>query len=182
MSLKARRPSGLLLPPFLFALAAAALLLMMLPARAAQPLVLEDFFKGRTVAEGVFESRIAGVRREFKVYLEGKWNPKTFTLRLREDFVYADGEKDTKTWFFQKVGDRRYIGTRSDVLAPTHVTPDGDSLVFSYAAEVPLEDGSIALRFNDRLTPVDARTVRNTADVVKYGITVGTVDLTFTRP
>lgn len=177
-----RRPSGLLLPPFLFALAAAALLLLLVPARAAQPLVLEEFFRGRTVAEGVFESRIAGVRREFKVYLDGTWDPKTFTLRLREDFVYADGEKDTKVWFFQKVGDRRYIGTRSDVLAPTHVTPEGDSLVFTYAAEVPVGEGSIALRFLDTLTPVDKKTVRNTAKVVKYGITLGTVDLTFKRP
>ncbi|NBN62905.1 DUF3833 family protein [Microvirga tunisiensis] len=177
-----RRPSGLMLPPFLFALAAALILLLVAPVRAAQPLVLEEFFRGRTVAEGVFESRIAGVRREFKVYLHGTWDPKTFTLRLREDFVYADGEKDTKVWFFQKVGDRRYIGTRSDVLAPTHVTPEGNSLVFSYAAEVPVGDDTIALRFNDTLTPIDARTVRNTANVVKYGITVGTVELIFTRP
>ncbi|MCV0429275.1 MAG: DUF3833 domain-containing protein, partial [Roseibium sp.] len=54
-------------------------------------LSLENFFRGKTVGKGVFESRIAGVYRPFTVYLQGTWNSKTFTLRLREDFVYEDG-------------------------------------------------------------------------------------------
>ncbi|MTI43679.1 uncharacterized protein DUF3833 [Roseibium hamelinense] len=148
----------------------------------AKALVLEEFFKGKTVGKGVFESKIAGVNRPFTVYLTGTWNPKTFTLRLREDFVYDDGERDTKTWFFQKVAEDRYIGQRADVLGPAIVrTMDDGSLKFSYVAEVPLENGSILLRFNDTLTQIDRRTVKNTAKVVKGGFPVGTVDLTFTR-
>ncbi|WP_349360035.1 DUF3833 family protein [Stappia sp.] len=144
-------------------------------------LVLEEYFQGRTVGKGVFESGIAGVRREFTVVTHGTWNPKTFTLRLREDFAYDDGERDTKVWFFQKVAADRYIGTRSDVLNPVTIRAGGPSITFSYAAEVATGDGPVALRFFDTLTRVDARTVRNTADVMKYGIVVGTVDLTFRK-
>ncbi len=150
-------------------------------ASASQRLVLEDYFRGTTTAHGVFESRIAGVRREFTVKLTGTWDPRTFTLRLREDFVYDDGEKDTKVWFFQKVADDRYIGQRSDVLTPVNIGYQGDSIVFTYPVEVPLKNGSVALRFYDTLTQTGPRTVRNTATVMKYGITVGTVDLTFTK-
>ncbi|MEH0071940.1 DUF3833 family protein [Pannonibacter sp. Pt2-lr] len=150
-------------------------------ATASQRLVLEDYFRGATSARGVFESKIAGVRREFSVKLTGTWDPKTFTLRLREDFVYDDGEKDTKIWFFQKVAEDRYIGQRSDVLTPVNIGYQGDSLVFTYPVDVPLKDGSVALRFYDTLTQTGPRTVRNTATVMKYGITVGTVDLTFTK-
>jgi len=152
-----------------------------LPAHA-KPLVLEEFFKGRTVGKGVFESKIAGVNRPFTVYLNGRWDPKTFTLSLRENFVYEDGEKDTKTWFFQKVADGRYIGQRSDVIAPTNVRTTTDGAIrFSYIAEIETENGPLLLRFDDTLEQVDRRTVRNTAKVMKAGFTIGTVDLTFTK-
>ncbi len=152
------------------------------PAQAAKPLALEEFFRGKTVGKGVFESKLAGVYRPFTVYLTGTWNPKTRMFRLREDFVYDDGERDTKTWFFEKVGDGRYVGQRSDVIAPTLVETGADgALRFSYIADVPLENGSILLRFTDTLTQTDRRTVRNTADVTKGGFKVGTVDLTFKR-
>ena len=148
---------------------------------AAKPLLLEDFFLGKTIGKGVFESGIAGVRREFTVVTHGTWNPKTFTLRLREDFRYADGERDTKVWFFQKVSTNRYIGTRSDVLNPVPVRSNGSRITFDYVAEVETTDGPVALRFLDTLTQVDTRTVRNTADVMKFGLVIGTVDLTFTK-
>lgn len=66
------------------ALAAVLAFLLLLPVLAAgsahadgKPLVLEDYFRGRTVGEGVFESRIAGIRRPFTVVTHGTWNPKT---------------------------------------------------------------------------------------------------------
>lgn len=159
------------------------LVLGLSPATAtAKQLVLEEFFRGKTVGKGVFESKIAGVYRPFTVYLTGTWNARTFTLRLREDFVYEDGEKDTKTWFFQKVADGRYIGQRADVIAPTNVITDGNgALRFSYVAELETENGPLLLKFDDTLTQVDRRTVRNTARVLKAGFTIGTVDLTFTK-
>jgi len=159
----------------------AMMLLFAVPA-SAKSLVLEEFFRGKTVGKGVFESEIAGVYRPFTVTLTGTWNPKTFTLRLREDFVYEDGERDTKTWFFQKVAKDRYIGQRADVLGPANVrtAPDG-SLRFSYVARLETENGPLLLRFDDTLKQVDPRTVRNTAKVMKAGIPVGTVDLTFRK-
>ncbi|GAB4538930.1 MAG: DUF3833 domain-containing protein [Roseibium sp.] len=147
-----------------------------------RPLLLEEFFQGRTVGKGVFESRIAGVYRPFTVYLRGHWDPRRFTLRLREDFVYDDGERDSKTWFFQKVAADRYIGQRADVIAPANVRTDADgSLRFSYIAQLETESGPLLLRFDDTLTRVDAKTVRNTAKVMKAGIVIGTVDLTFRK-
>ncbi|WP_293724362.1 DUF3833 family protein [Stappia sp.] len=42
-------------------------------------------------------------------------------------------------------------------------------------------DGPVALRFFDTLRKIDSRTVRNTADVMKYGIAVGKVEVTFRK-
>lgn len=160
-----------------------ALMVLLLAAPAsAKPLVLEDFFRGKTFGKGVFESSIAGVYRPFTVTLTGSWDPKTFTLRLREDFVYEDGERDSKTWFFQKVADGRYIGQRADVLGPANVRTAADgSLQFSYIARLETDNGPLLFRFDDTLQQVDRRTVRNTARVMKAGIPVGKVDLTFRK-
>lgn len=158
------------------------LLVFTAPAALSNQLVLEEFFQGKTVGKGVFESKIAKVYRPFTVYLNGTWNARTFTLRLREDFVYEDGERDTKTWFFQKVADGRYIGQRADVIAPTNVRTDKDgALRFSYVAELETENGPLLLKFDDTLTRIDRRTVRNAARVIKAGFTIGTVELTFKK-
>ena len=162
---------------FVFAIAAAT----SIPAQA-KSLVLEEFFSGKTIGKGVFESKIAGVYRPFTVKLTGTWNKRTFTLRLREDFIYDDGERDTKTWFFQKVAEDRYIGQRADVLGLTNVrTDDNGALRFSYVASLETENGPLLLRFDDTLKQVDRNTVENTAKVMKAGITVGTVSLTFKK-
>lgn len=63
-------------------------------------LVLEEFFCGKIVGKGFFESKIVGVYWLFIVYLNGIWDFKIFILWLCEDFVYDDGEWDIKIWFF----------------------------------------------------------------------------------
>ena len=79
------------------------------------------------------------------------------------------------------MAENRYIGTRSDVLNPVTITTGGPSIRSDYPAELATDDGPVAVRFFDTLTRFDARTVRNTADVRKYGITVGIIDLIFRR-
>ena len=50
----------------------------------AQTFTFEDYFQGKTVAYGKF-SAINGVKRTFRVDLNGTWNGKT--LKLVEKFV-----------------------------------------------------------------------------------------------
>lgn len=165
----------------LFALG--SLLAVPLPAFAQpeKPLVLEEFFKGRTVGRGAFDSEIAGVHRPLTAYLTGTWNPKTFVFTLREDIRYEDGEREKAVWVFQKTGEGRYVGQRSGVKGLVQVTTTGGALHFSYVMDVPTGSGSTALRFADTLTRTGANTVRNTSEVTKLGFPVGTVDITFTR-
>jgi hypothetical protein len=67
------------------------------------------------------------------------------------------------------------------VLNPVTITTGGPQIKFNYAANVETKDGPVAVRFFDTLTLVDRRTLRNTADVMKYGLVIGTVDLTFKK-
>jgi hypothetical protein len=146
----------------------------------APPVILERFFLGRTVGDGAFTAPIAGVNRPLRVVTNGRWDGRTLTLR--EDFFFADGERDVKTWRFTRVGPGRYEGTREDVIGKADVRQVGDSVQLTYTADVRGRDGSVTrLDFADTIAPIDGRSVLNKAVVSRFGVPIGEVTLTFRR-
>ena len=160
-------------------LMAAALTALAAAPAAAADLRLETFFAGHTKATGSFRA-INGVKRTFEVDLTGRWNGKTLTLR--EDFVYDDGERDTKTWRFTRTGPDTYSGTREDVIGTTTVRLDGNRAHFSYRVDLDPGPGRNVVRFFDTLElSDDGRSIRNTANVFKGPLPVARVRVDFTR-
>lgn len=149
-------------------------------AQAGQSFTLESYFEGKTVARGVFESKIARTRRDFDVYLTGKWDGKI--LKLREDFVYADGEKDRKTWVFVKTGKGTYTGTREDVIGSTQVTITGATALFEYDVLIPRKGKKpLKVHFKDRMDLKPNGVIENRARVSKFGLPIGKVAVDFVR-
>src|SRR6478609_11798514 len=91
-------------------------------------LVLEEFFRGRHVAEGVFTNTRDNTTRGLKVQMRGTWDAPSQTLTLVEDFVYSDGEKDRKTWRFTRTAEGRYSGTREDVIGQADIRQGGNDV------------------------------------------------------
>lgn len=139
---------------------------------------LEDYFAGRTVAKGSF-STITGYTRSFDVKLTGRSHGRTFTLR--EDFVYSDGERDTKTWRFTKLAPGRYTGTREDVVGETLVTIKGDTATFAYRVYLDPKNMKQLVRFHDRMVLKPDGTVLNNALVTKFGFPVARTRVEFRR-
>jgi len=139
---------------------------------------LEGYFAGRSSAVGSF-SAINGVKRRFTVDLLGKWNGKTLTLV--EDFVYDNGERDRKTWRFEKIATDRYRGTREDVIDETLVTISGGTARFSYLIDLDPTGKGNRVRFHDTMRLRDDGTVLNTALVTKFGLPVGLTRVEFAR-
>lgn len=166
------RAFHILVSSLLFALVAAA------PA-SARDLRLEDFFKGHTTATGSFKA-INGTNRRFDVDLTGRWNGRT--LVLREDFRYADGERDTKTWRFRKTGKDTYTGTRGDVVGDTTVHLSGNTATFTYLVDLDPGEKRNIVRFHDRLVlSDDGKRIANTAWVFKGIFPVARVRVDFKR-
>jgi hypothetical protein len=137
------------------------------------------FFSGKSFATANF-SAINGVKRDFTVKLNGKWNGKTITLR--EDFVYADGERSRKTWRFTKIGDATYSGTRDDVIGATTVRVHGNTAKFTYLVDLDEGPSENIVRFYDTIKfSQDGKTALNTAIVTKYGLPVAKVRVNFAR-
>jgi hypothetical protein len=147
-------------------------------AYAAPGLVLHEWFRGRTHAVGRFRNTFTGSERKLAVDLIGRWNGKV--LSLFEDFFYADGERDQKTWFFERTGFGTYTGTREDVVTPAMVTtPQPDTVRFGYTADLKLPSGVQRLDFDDTLTLRADGTVFNRATVSRFFIPLGDVELVF---
>ncbi len=145
---------------------------------AAEKFTLESFFAGKSKAVGTF-SAINGVKREFTVDLTGKWDGHTLTLR--EDFVFNDGTRDTKTWRFVKTGPSTYSGTREDVIGETKVTLQGNAARFSYLVYLDSAKQANKVRFYDKMVLRSDGTVLNTALVTKFGLPVARTVVSFEK-
>jgi hypothetical protein len=145
---------------------------------AADTMHLETALIGKTTATGSFAA-INGTRRSFTVDVTGRWNGKVFTLR--EDFVYDDGQRDTKTWHFTKKSANSYVGTREDVIGTTTLTVNGRFASFDYDVWLDGETRKNKAHFYDKLELRPDGSVKNRALVTKFGIPVARVKVEFTR-
>ncbi|ACM35037.1 MULTISPECIES: DUF3833 family protein [Rhizobium/Agrobacterium group] len=145
-------------------------------AATAADFTFEDYFVGKTVAEGHFAA-INGVSRKFTVDLTGKWDGHVLTLR--EDFRFEDGTRDRKTWRFIKTGPTTYSGTREDVVGNALVRLSGDTARFNYLVYLSPETQSNKVRFYDKMVLKPDGTVLNTAWVTKFGFPVAKTTVSF---
>ncbi len=143
------------------------------------PLQIEKFLAGRTRAEGVFRNTITGAERKLTATLNGRWNGST--LVLAEDFVFADGARDRKTWRLTKLADGKWSGTREDVIGTATGVQDGKSFRLSYEADLTSQGSATIVRFEDVLTQTAPNVVLNRAVVSKFGVKVGEITLTIRR-
>ncbi len=145
----------------------------------AGPIILERDFGGRTYAAGAFTNSLTGLRRNFKVMLDGTLKGEVFVLTER--FDYADGEKGVKTWRFEKLASGDYRGTREDVVGSAVVVMDGNAIRLSYDVDLPSGGEKTRVHFEDILARSEDGAVINHAIVSKFGLAVGEVDLRFAR-
>jgi hypothetical protein len=166
---------------FVKAASGAAAFLVPAAARAVdRPFVLEEFFVGRTIGKGSFSIPIAGIRRNLTVRTRGRWDGRTLTLV--EDFLFADGERDRKTWRFAKLSPDRYEGVREDVVGKADIRQVGQVVGLWYTADVRAADGSTTrLGFADTIGYSSSGGVYNIATVTRLGLPIGDVKLMFYR-
>lgn len=144
-----------------------------------KPLRIERFLAGRTHAEGVFRNTITGSERRLTATLNGKWDGRT--LVLAEDFRFADGARDRKTWRLIKRPDGTWTGTREDVIGTAMGVQDGKSFRLSYEADLTSQGSATVVRFDDVLTQTAPNVVLNRAVVSKFGVKIGEITLTIRR-
>jgi len=140
---------------------------------------LFDYFKGKTYAQGQFQDRSGLVLRRFTVDITGEINGNELTLDER--FVYHDGETQQRIWRITKTADNQFIGRADDVVGEASGVSAGNALNWRYTLDLPYNDSSIHVKFNDWMFLQSEKTMINRAEVTKWGFHVGEVTLFFSK-
>ena len=144
---------------------------------------LFEFFKGETVAYGIFEDRFGKLRRQFRVKIKGSVEENILTLD--EKFIYDDGEKATRIWKIKKLNENKnlikYEGSADDVEGLATGTSVGNALNWTYDIYLNIKGSNLKVKFNDWIYKQNTNVAINRAYVSKFGIDIGSVTLVFLR-
>lgn len=148
--------------------------------RARQPrLDIFDYFQGQTEAWGMVQDRSGKQLRRFHVAIRG--DVVGDTLTLNEQFVYDDGEQQQRTWRIRRLDADRYEGTAADIDGIATGQAAGNAFNWHYSMNVKANGTTWLLHFDDWMYLQDESRLFNKTEMRKFGVTVGTVTLFFTK-
>ncbi|WP_261842688.1 DUF3833 domain-containing protein [Aliamphritea ceti] len=147
--------------------------------RLPQRLDIFNYFQGKTLAYGIFEDRFGKLRRSFKVYIQGDIDGQK--LRLTEDFQYDDGEKSQRVWLITDQGDCVYSGEAEDILGAASGLQESHYLYWRYSMNLEIQGRAWKVQFDDRMYLLNEKVMVNRARVSKWGLTLGTVSIFFSK-
>ncbi|MEO1015473.1 MAG: DUF3833 domain-containing protein [Pseudomonadota bacterium] len=141
---------------------------------------LEDYFLGETTAYGIFEDRFGKLRRQFTVDITGTLEGDVLTLDER--FLYDDGERETRVWVIDVLGDGKYRGTAGDVIGVAEGEVSGNAFNWTYKINLKIdEDTTWKVGFDDWMYLQPDGVLINRAYVTRFGFEIGSVTITFQK-
>jgi len=140
--------------------------------------VLEEYFDGYVVANGMIQDYSNEVTRRFCVDIDGTWENKLLTLD--ETFYFDDGELDTRKWEIYKTKEG-YEGSANDIEGLAKGKSRGFAFQWQYDLEIETGGNKIELHVDDWLYQLSEREVMNRSALTKFGIEVGQITLHFTK-
>ena len=135
------------------------------------------YFDGQFKATGLFIDRKGVIRRRFDVDVTA--TPQDNGFILDEDFVYDDGELETRQWVVSRHGDNQYKGVAGGVIGEATGYVDGNALIWQYRFALPVGKRRITIRFDDVMAVQPDGVLINRARLTKWGIWVGDVLISF---
>ena len=119
---------------------------------------IEQFFDGNVKAWGIVQNRSGEVVQRFVVDIDGSVDGDTLTLD--ESFNYGVGDGPTsRTWTIVKQSDNSYVGRASDIDGPAKGTSFGNAFNFHYEMDLPVDDTSYSVTFDDWFWAFDDSTM-----------------------
>jgi hypothetical protein len=139
----------------------------------------EEFFNGQLTAHGVVKNRSGKVTRYFIADIKGHWE--NGRGELKEEFLFSDGEIQHRTWMMTLDENNKLIATANDVVGEAQGHYIGNALHLEYQLKVKYKDKDLLLKVKDWMWLVDKNTLLNESELTKWGIKVGSVQLSIKR-
>lgn len=139
----------------------------------------QRYFSGPLTAHGMVSERGGKVLRRFVVQLRGTWQGNVGTLD--EQFVYDDGERQSRVWTVRLQPDGSLTGTAPDVVGEAVGRATGPAFNWHYTLKLPIRGDVYEVQFDDWMYLVDDKVMLNKAAMSKFGIFLGEVTLSFQK-
>ena len=133
------------------------------------------YFPGLTRAWGIVQGRRGDVLRRFEATINGYSDGRT--LVLDEQFRYADGELQSRTWRILRDEHGNLRGTANDIIGVAAGTSTGDSMCWRYTMEIEVRGRRHRVRFDDRMWQLDADVLVNRSTMRKFGLRLADVTI-----
>ena len=141
---------------------------------------LAQYFNGRVHAHGMFQDRGGQIVKRFTVVMECTWNGDRGVLD--EAFTYSDGTTQRRVWRLVKHADGRYTGTADDVVGQARGQTRGNAFRWAYTLALPVDGRVYEVDLDDWMYLIDERVMLNRATMSKWGVYLGEITLSFSKP
>ena len=141
--------------------------------------VAENFFAGCLMAYGVVQDRSGAAARTFTASIDAHWD--AGVGYLDEQFVFDDGERQTRKWQLVADGAGRYRATANDVSGEGRASVNGNAFKLDYRLQINYRGKPLVLAVEDWMWLVDNSVLINQSTLRKFGVRVGNIVLTIIR-
>lgn len=141
---------------------------------------LRSYFDGPVTAHGIFTDRSGRVVKRFTVQMDCRWQGDQGTLD--EAFTYSDGTRQRRVWHLTRGADGRYVGSAADVVGTAQGEAAGNAFNWHYTLALPVDGRIVNVQLDDWMYLMDERTLLNRAVMSKFGVRLGDLTLSFTKP
>ena len=135
---------------------------------------MTTFFNGKLCAWGVVRQRNGEVSRKFVADINASSSAET--VLLDENFLFNDGEKQTRVWKFER-REHKWFGTAGDVVGEAIGEIVGDTLHLNYQLNIQTDNDTIIVSMDDWLHLVDSKMLMGSTEMSKWGLNVGRIDI-----
>jgi endonuclease V-like protein UPF0215 family len=140
---------------------------------------IRNYLNGNLEAEGILQDRAGKVIKSFTVKMNGTW--KGNNGKLAEDFVFSDGKKDHRDWEITIVDDNNFTAKAHDTVGIAKGQQYGNAVKMAYVLSVDVDGKKYDISLTDWIYLVDSKTAINVSKMTKFGFTVGTLTISFTK-
>ena len=141
---------------------------------------LFNFFDGEVMAWGVVQNRKGELVQRFEVSILG--DIKDNTLTLDETFRYGLGRGvEKRVWSIERLPDGRYRGSAGDILGEATGDGYGNAFRWRYSMDLPLDDGTVRVKFDDWIWALDDSRIINRSYIQKFSLDVAEVTIFMQR-
>ena len=141
---------------------------------------LFTFFDGDVKGWGIVQGRDGNILQRFEVLIDG--SVKGDTLTLDETFAYSLGDgPEKRVWTITRNGADQYEGRAHDILNTAQGESFGNALYWGYQMELPVNNSSYKVNFQDWMWAFDSNTIVNRSYIKKFGIVWAEVTLFMQR-